>query len=274
MSTNALLFIGDSHSHGYWYNKEKNKVECWDKNNYSEIYARDIAQQQSYIYSYPGAPNSKYPRWIKNMLNKHRDISTVLVQSTYWDRWLMAVNTDISEFPELPLDYLTYEFSKEQYFTLYEDYHTIDFSKGEWVEKPKWGNIKPYREQFPDINGGLEWPGYSSSYMHIKFHDEIMTHLTYENYSKDIALIDAICSEHNVPAVLWRINDRVEFPKKFNMFRNLTNIKIFEKSAEAWILENLNVNLEDMKVDEEHYSYEAHNIIAKHFIPELLNVTN
>lgn len=272
MLTNSLLFVGDSHSHGYWYNKNKDKVECWDKNNYAEIYARDVAKIKSYVYSYPGAPNSKYPRWIKNMLNKHSDISTVLVQSTYWDRWLMAVNTDIAEFPEPTLDFLTREYHKEDYITLYDDYHTIDFRKVEWVEKPKWGDIKFYKEQFPDINGGLEWPGYRSEYMHIKFHDEIMTHLTYENYSKDIALIDSICHEHTVPAVLWKINDRVEFPKKFDTFRKLTNVKVFEKPASTWLLENLNINIDTMKVDEEHYNYEAHHLIAKHFIPELLNV--
>lgn len=269
---NSLLFIGDSHSHGYWYNKETDKVECWDQNNYAQIYAKNIAHQKSYIYSYPGAPNSKYPRWIKNMLNTHKDISTVLIQSTYWDRWLMAVNTDISEFPELPLNYLTREYYKEELFTLYDDYHTIDFNKVEWVEKPKWGNIKPYKEQFPDVNGGLEWPGYWESYMHIKFYDEVMTHLTYENYSKDIALIDAICSEHNTLALLWRINDRVEFPKKINTFKTLSNIKVFETPANVWLLNNLNIDIETMKVDNEHYNYNAHYLIAKHFIPKVLSL--
>lgn len=268
----SILFIGDSHAHGYWYDTEINDLRFWDINNYAQIYANDIASSKCYVYSYPGAPNNKYPRWIKHMLNIHPDISAVLLQSTYWDRWIMANNIRL-DFPELDVGHFTRKFYSDDNVILYDDYNTIEHIYLEWNEKPKWGSISKYNESVPDLNGLLNWPGYNSKYMHIKFHDEILTHLTYEMYSRDIALIDTICAEKNIPVYIWRMTDRVEFPEKFDSFKKLTNTKIFRTPANIWIKENLNIDIDSKKVDEEHYNYESHKLVAHHFIPELINAS-
>jgi hypothetical protein len=105
----------------------------------------------------------------------------------------------------------------------------------------------------------------------MKFHTEIATHLKTEEYLKDIALIDAIS---NVPVYVWRINDKVQYPTRFDVYKKLDNIRVFDTPANVWLLENLNIDINTMMLDEEHYNEDAHRIIAQHFIPEILNGTN
>ncbi len=104
----------------------------------------------------------------------------------------------------------------------------------------------------------------------MKFHTEVATHLKTEEYQKDIALIDAIT---NVPVYVWRINGKVQYPEKFDTYKNLDNVRVFDEPADSWLLKNLNIDIKDMMLDEEHYNEEAHRLIAQHFIPEVLNGT-
>jgi hypothetical protein len=267
-----VLFIGDSHCHGYWYDKSADKVWVWDENNYSTIYADHLAGSQCYVYSQGGAPNRKYVRWIRHMLEQHRDISAVSLQATYWDRWVLGCNlaedgTPGFGFPNLPVGYFTKRISESDKFILYEDNKTIDGKIIEWNEKPHWiEKIKPYKE----VNTGeTPWQGYERNYMQIKLFNDLLTHITNEDYHKDIALIDAMCAERGIPVYLWRMNARVYLPLT-NKFRDLQAIKIMETPVNLWIREKLGVDIENMKVDEEHYSLEAHKLIAHHFIPHLL----
>jgi hypothetical protein len=267
-----VLFIGDSHCHGYWYDKSADKVWLWDENNYSTIYACHLASGQCYVYSQGGAPNRKYVRWIRHMLEQHNDISAVSLQATYWDRWVMGCNLAEDDtpgfgFPSLPLGYFTKQFFKSDKVILYEDNKTINGKIVEWTEKPHWiHKIKPYKDNYP---GATPWQGYERNYMQIKLFNDLLTHITDEDYHKDIALIDSMCAERGIPVYLWRINARVYLPLT-NKFRELQAIEIIETPADLWINQQLGIDIENMKVDEEHYSLEAHKLIAHHFIPHLL----
>jgi len=261
-----LLFVGCSHTNGFWQDPTTGDKHIWDDNNYAQIYAESLADQQCYIYSSSGAPNNKYPRWIKHVLNNHL-VSGIVIQSTYWDRWLMGNNTDL-QFRQLDVDHFTRTYKEDEKYILYDDFNTKDYKAIEWNEKAKWESIGMYDEGYPELNGGYDWPGFDTNYMHMKFHTEVGTHLKHEEYCKDIALIDFMS---DVPVYVWRINDRVQFPDNFKTYSNLPNTKVFRTPANVWIQENLNINIEDMKLDEEHYTTEVHELIAKHFIPELLN---
>ena len=48
------LFLGDSHSHGYY--EMGGKINAWHSNNYAEIYAHENSKQ-SIIYSVPVSRN-------------------------------------------------------------------------------------------------------------------------------------------------------------------------------------------------------------------------
>jgi hypothetical protein len=268
-----LLFVGCSHTNGFWGGRNKegtlDKV-TWDTNNYAEIYAEELADSQCYIYSSAGACNSKYPRWIRHMLNTHKDVSGVVMQSTYWDRWVMSADMK-QHHRDLDPGFFTKIEKTNDKVICYDDYNVDkDWHLVEWFEKIKWESIGNYTEGCPEFNGGYEWIGFDTNYMHMKFHTEVATHLKTEEYQKDIALIDAIT---NVPVYVWRINDKVQYPEKFDTYKNLDNVRVFDEPADSWLLKNLNIDIKDMMLDEEHYNEEAHRLIAQHFIPEVLNGT-
>jgi hypothetical protein len=104
----------------------------------------------------------------------------------------------------------------------------------------------------------------------MKFHTEINTHLKAEEYLKDIALIDAMV---DVPVYVWRINDRSQRADRLDVYKPLDNVVHIETPANIWLLDNLNIDIEKMTIDEEHYNKEAHELIARHYIPEILNGT-
>lgn len=268
-----LLFVGCSHTNGFsGYVDDNKKIQkvTWGTNNYAEIYANELAENQCYIYASAGACNQRYPRWIRHMLNTHENISGVVVQSTYWDRWLQANNINLA-FTQLDPGNFTKCDKETGTVILYDDFTTVNYNEVDWNEKVKWASVGPYEEGCPENNGGYDWPGFDYNYMHIKFHTEINTHLKHEEYCKDIALIDAMC---NVPVYVWRINERTQFPaSRFDTFKTLDNVKIFHTPASIWIKEHLNIDIETMTLDGEHYNTEAHKLIAHNFIPEVLNAS-
>lgn len=264
-----LLFVGCSHSNGFWSYTDNNSThkEIWDKNNYAQIYAEQLADSRCFIYSSAGATNQKYAKWIRHMLNIHPEIKGVVLQSTYWDRWLMACNLSL-KFETLDTGYFTRTYAETEKYILYDDFNTIDYSCIEWNEKIKWDSVGQYDEGYPEVNGGYNWVGFDTNYMHMKTHTEIITHLKHDEYCKDIALIDAMC---DIPVYIWRINEAVQFPDRFDLYKTLNNVKVFHTPADKWIQENLNININSMKQDQEHFNFEAHDLIARNFIPEILN---
>jgi hypothetical protein len=77
------LFLGDSHSHGYF--EMGGKVHAWESNNYAEIYARDN-DKQTVIYSIPGGCNRKYPAWLKSMLDIYQALILTRQDTFYYTR--------------------------------------------------------------------------------------------------------------------------------------------------------------------------------------------
>lgn len=267
-----LLFVGCSHTNGFWGERDKEGVlqkHIGDENNYAEIYANELADNQCYIYSSAGACNSKYPRWIRHMLDIHKDIKGIFIQSTYWDRWVMAADLNQSNRIIQPNTFCRLEKETDN-LMFYDDLNTTNYEFIEWFEKVKWDSVGPYTEGCPEFNGGYEWVGFDTNYMHMKFHTEINTHLKAEEYLKDIALIDAMV---DVPVYVWRINDRAQRADRLDVYKPLNNVVHIETPANVWLLDNLNIDIEKMTVDEEHYNKEAHELIARHYIPEILNGT-
>lgn len=263
----SILFIGDSHTSGYL--TEGDQFSLWQENNYAQIYAEEIAKEQCYIYAYAGAPNQVYPRWIRHMLDKHQNISAVVIQSTYWDRWIMGTSSNFC-FDELMPDFFTKTAKVADKYICYDD-HYMTPTNIEWSDKVKFFNDDTPNSKWPGDYPLNQWPGDHNPYYHTKFHHEILTHLTYENYARNVALIDAMCAERNIPCRIWRMTERVELPQRFDDYRKLTHTKAFRIPANYWVKENLNKDIESMKIDIEHYNKEAHSIIANHFIPEILN---
>lgn len=266
---NKTLFVGDSHSGGYWAHS-LDDPKFGDTNCYARFYAKEI--NPCIVYADPGAPNSVYPRWISNMLKKYSSIDKIFIQTTHWDRWKMGYSKDIG-FTQLPNEYFLTTHEDSEDFTLHTDFSTIDYSVVEWSDKIKFNgkNLIDGNQQWPQQWAPGSWPGDEQGYYKTVVHHQVLTHLVYEQYCKDIALIDAMCRERDIKVYIWRINDHVELPSNLNEFYNLTQTKLFTTSAQSWIKKNLNKDISKMLQDEVHYNQEAHEIIGTKFIPEVLN---
>lgn len=259
------LFIGDSHAHGYYDNGEE--VLYWQENNYAEHFAT-YSNCEVIIYSIPGASNEKYPTWIKSVLEKHKDVDRVVIQSTYWDRYVFGASKNLDLGFDLPIDAFMVDQSKDKIIR-YTDNLTID-NYIETVEQID----KKYYDQYNGLEfnpkGTKEQRGpFDKPFEYVKLFNELITHLQTKQFCKDLTVIDTICREYNVSWFLWRLNDRVTFPTNFELYSNLDNGHIFTMSAETYFKEK-NIDIDKMKLDVEHYTNKVHQLIAKDFLPKLL----
>ena len=266
----SFLFLGDSHLHGF-YETTQGELLTWQDNNYAEIYAR-TNKQKSYIYSIPGANNFKYPLWLKSMLDKHKDINTVFIHSTYWNRYSLSCVGDLDLDMELPIDcLLNSNLDSEEYITRYSDFSNTDF----YAEV----NLTPTGETFNDYYLNTFSPhkfaqsmgddARKRNFASTKLWHELYSPIQFRNYCMMLSVINSIAEENNCKVYLYRLNDRVLFPEKFDLFTNLKNITIYRQPIKDYILENYNFDIEKNTLDKEHLNKQAHELIAEKFIPHL-----
>jgi len=268
------VFLGDSHAAGYWVEPDKT-VHQWE-HNYGDSYSvknnKDVA-----VYATPGACNKKYPIWLKSMLDRYDDIDEIFVQSTYWNRWLMGASKNLNygdgTKSDLFLDdrYICPNNERIRYFT---DWKGTD----EFIEIPEQCRAELF-EQFKGLHIDFEnitpdWAPFHEKYPYTKLYNESLTHLQYRDYLGDLYIINAMCKERGLKWYLWTINNRVYFPKHFNLFGPLTECIIAPKNAEEYLKETLNISIEDNQIDGEHYPKSTHNLIAEHYFEYLKEMNN
>lgn len=260
------LFIGDSHSAGYAINN-RSEAEYWTDNNYAQIYSIN-KNIESVIYALPGGSNKKYPVWISYLLD-HYDVDKIFIQSTYWNRSIVATSPDYGEhlrkdhfvkrfddFKDGMIHRYTDMFFNEDHFELmFGTYHNIwtDF------EGFKFDFDNPHAHEFI----------FEKSYKYTKMWHEEFTHLQLRQYLSDLIVIDHMVMDQNIPVYVWNINNRVHMPNNRNLFGDFRNIKFAPKSAESFLYENNNMNIEKMQIDGEHYNKEVHTAIAEKYLPYL-----
>lgn len=270
----AYLFLGDSHLHGF-YETPKGELLVWQDNNYAEIYANNY-KQPTYIYSIPGANNSKYPMWLKSMFNRHNDIENVFIHSTYWNRYSLSCIGDLDLDMELPTDYLlNSNLDSNEYITRYSDYSNTEL----YAEV----NLTPTIETFNDYYKDTFLPhkfaqsmgedSRSRNFASTKLWHELYSPIQFRNYCMSLSVIDTMAEEYGCNVYLYRLNERVLFPDNFNIFTKFKNIKIYRQPIKDFILENYNFDIEKNTLDKEHLNKEAHEKIAEYFLPFLLTKT-
>jgi len=268
------LFIGDSHTAGYWYDQKNSISHQWET-NYADIYSKKF-NTNTLVYAQPGVANQKYVFWLKSMFNRFDNIDKVFIQSTYWNRWLMGASKNLDYGDGTPVDMFlddTYVSNNKniKYFT---DWRSVD----NYIEVSEQCRPELFEEfkglWIPDGNIDKDWQPFHESYPYSKLWHESITHLQYRDFLKDLYLINAMCKEQNVKAYMWTINNRVYFPEHLNMFGELDFLYIPSLSAQDFIMKKFKVNIEDKTIDGEHYQEEIHNIIAEHYIPYLIGEEN
>tara|TARA_B100000212_G_scaffold118508_1_gene88529 strand:- start:897 stop:1724 length:828 start_codon:yes stop_codon:yes gene_type:complete len=267
------LFLGDSHSHGYY--EMGGQINAWHSNNYAEIYAREN-NKQTIIYSAPGACNRKYPIWLKAMLERYDDIDEVFIQSTYWNRFLMACSRNQDVGDGIKADhFIDDQQEKDELIHRYCD-HRITDDYVELTEKPRSTVYEEFKGfQFYDGKDDYNFAPLNEKYAYSKLWHELVTHLQYKDYCIDLFAIDTMLRKRNIKWYLWSINNRVFVPKHIDFFEKLSCIKA-DKSAEAFLKEKFEMDIETDKyrLDSEHYIKEVHLKIAKDYFGYIKSSNN
>ena len=266
------LFIGCSHTMGYCASNLNQPVSTWQENNYAEIYSK-IHNKKCVIMASAGTGNRVYPRFLAHAFKKYNDIDEVFIQSTYWGRFPVVINPELSYKKIFPIDFFLNKDSSDDLMDRWSISLSVDNKYQEcfhralpddWIEFPYIRDTAPWISE-PDVR--------RSSYLYFQMWHYQNTHLEQEDYMKDIAVCDMICANNNVPMYVWNINNRVYIPEHKNFYGEFTNTKFADISAEGFIKDKHSIDIETDKYrfDGEHYTYEIHEIIAKNYIDFIKN---
>lgn len=262
------VFIGCSHTIGYQFNKVAMKPLLWTGNNYAEIYS-NMNSKHGIIYSCAGASNTKYPLWLSNIFKMYNNIDTVYIQSTYWDRFPIGFSKNLDMGLEYSADTFLKKCHSDGLIDRYTDTNLVG-DRFEYILKPAAPDYTPFKGY--TTNGNHPEPDLkilNYEYIYTKIYHELTCHLQYEQYCKDLLIIDYLCKKNNATCVVWRINDRCILPKNVELFAELENTKIELQSARSFLINEQYGDIETQTVDGEHYTLDVHKKIAEMFIPSL-----
>lgn len=266
------LFLGDSHTHGY-YAKDDGNIKAWQENNYAEIFSREN-DREVIIYSMAGGCNRKYPTWTRAMLDSYDDIDEIIIQGTYWNRFLLGCSRNLDYgFEITPSHFIDYNCPKDNKIHRYTD-HRISENYLELSDKVRAENYEEFGGiTFDDFNIKSDWKPFVSKYIYTKLWHELLTHLQYKDYCIDMYAISNMAKERGIPVYLWVINDRQDIPPSLDYFGKV-DITVAPMSAEKWIMERHGIDIKDRTTDGEHYDFGIHEIIGKEYIPYLKSQKN
>jgi len=255
------LFIGDSHSHGYF--EMGGKISAWQSNNYAEIYANHF-NKKTVIYSMPGGCNDKYPVWLKTMFDRYTDFDEVFIQSTYWNRFLLSCSRelDVGEFTKSDL-FLDDTLEKDDLIHRYTD-HRVSDNYVEMIEQPRTENYEQFKGfEFDDMNTTHDFSLFHEKYTYTKIYHELTTVLQYKNYCMNLFTINELCRRNNVKWYLWNINERVFMPDNLDFFGKIDCVRA-PMTAQEFMKERFDIDTESehYRIDREHYIREIHRKIA------------
>lgn len=277
----TTVFLGDSHACGYMIKHDK--PTYWNGNNYAELYAEHY-NKPVVVYGMPGGCNRKYPSWVKTVLDRYTDIDEIFIQSTYWNRHLIGINTTEQPFVNsLDADYFAFGPNKglagENINPLVDRWIDIKLYEG----GTGYGEIS--HNHMPDHYvpfKGLKWNAYHDNdfkpveekYYYTKLWFELLTHLQYRDYCQDLFTIDRLCEQRGIKWHLWAINDRVFIPDNPYYYGDLTNLQTYNiVNTRQWFKDNKGIDIDTPKyrVDDEHYTTDVHRTIATEYFEHLQN---
>lgn len=261
------LFIGDSHTTGYVDDPVKGTL-FWQENNYAEIYSK-LHNKPVVIYAMPGGCNKKYPIWLRAMFERYNDIDEVFVQSTYWNRYLMACSRMLDVGDGIKANHFSDGPIVEGQIERWTD-HRVSEDYMELVEQCRPELFEEFKGfNYDERNTTADWGPFNEKYAYTKLWHESVTHLQYREYCTDLYVLDNLCHDYGVKWHLWSINNRVFMPEHYEFFGPLKRCIRSDMSVEGYVRDKYGYNIEDKTSDGEHYLYDTHEIIAKEYIPYL-----
>jgi len=266
------LFIGDSHSCGYYFD---DKAHEWEDNNYAEKFHYLNGNEETVIYAASGCGNYKYAEWFKIALDRHPNIGRVFLQSTYWNRFRIASSRNLDfGFGSYKIDHFTQKTDKNDKITRYNDLKIKDNFVEMQLRPPNdvYEKFKGFRTDFKSDSYNKPMPELVDEYTYTKVWHELQSQLQYIQFCKDLFLIDRLCVENNIDCYVWRINERCHLTDSVEMFGELKKTKILVESAEIYLDNKYDICIADDTIDGEHYNSKTHELIAKDFLPYLLQI--
>lgn len=264
------LFLGDSHSTGYY--QEGDELKWWTENNYAEFWAKKHDKNVA-IYAQPGGCNKKYPTWIKAMFEYYvsEKIDKVFLQLTYWNRYLMACSRNLDVGDGMHTQHFTYgpnppPAQQQENIHRWTD-ERVSEDYVELVEQCRPENFEQFKGfDYREKGATADWEPFRYPYQYTKLWHESATHLQYRDWCSDMYVIDNIANDYGINVFAWTINDRVFVPENKLFYGEHKRLHFAPMSAEAWFKQEKNLNIEEMTNDSEHYIKEVHKMIGEEYL--------
>lgn len=270
MATDAdikIAFIGDSHTNGYIGNLDPSKGgDMWNDNNYAEIYIEqnDIPGA---VYAMGGATNRVFVNWAKNVLEKFKNLETLVIQLTYPSRFIIAFDSFRKDL--INTDYLCETVHREGNLIRLMDYTLLDdvvqaFFKPaveDWDKFPGIGASMEDGLSHPDI--------WHSKYFDIKLFFELNTWLEKQDHMMWLYTIDNMCKEKGVNLHFFKMKPDTFYNFDINYYGNISG-KLHETPVSEYFKKKMIDHNDFLLDDTEHYNKDYHNLIAEKFLPYIL----
>lgn len=265
------LFIGDSHSCGYWSDPVKTgpgSYTYWNDNNYGEIYSQELSKPVA-IYAMAGVNNRVYTDWLACMFEKYNDIDEVFICLAPFNRFRIAFDGVLTD-SVIPIDHFTTKIeSSDGNIDRYCDL-TI---KGENLQLFNKALDVDYN-RFPgidiDVAQGLDRPNLrKNTFMEVKLFFELNSFIEKRDFLLDVYAWDRMCVDNNAKLYLFNFTERLKYPETFEYYGKLKNTVIATKTVEGYLLNKMIDHKKYYLEDHEHYNKEYHSFVATKYIPWL-----
>jgi hypothetical protein len=214
------------------------------------------------------------------MFDYYNDIDEVFVQTSYWNRYLIACSKNLNSGDGMNPNHFSNgpnpppSSNDNPLIERWADIRITD----EHIELVEQCRPELF-EQFKGLNYNennitSNWMPFNEKYSYTKLWHESLTHLQYREYCGNLYIIDNMCKEYGVNWYLWNINDRVYIPKNYQFFGDLKNCIKCDMSAQKFIKKRYRYDIDNKTIDSEHYFYETHKIIASEYLEHLKNLSN
>jgi hypothetical protein len=268
------LFIGDSHTCGYWSHPTERgpgSYTYWNDNNYSESYAKQNNKPTA-IYSMAGVTNRVYTDWLKSMFEQYDDIDEVFICLTAFNRFVLGFDDKLSD-DVASVDHFSKKMeSSDGFIDRYSDL-TVSDKHIQLFNKPTYEDY----DQFPgidlDMDHGLTIPNLrKNTFMQVKLFFELNTFVEKRDFLLNVYAWDNICADHGAKLYLFNFTERLRFPKSFEYYGKLKTTTLSPLTVEKFFKDK-NIDHNNYLIeDKEHYNKFFHDLIAEKYIPWLKNL--
>ena len=281
-----IAAIGCSHTAGYHVSNapEENVLLTeenwpfsgrWQDNNWAEEYINS-KNADGVIFARIGNGWYEYSEWLDFLFKKYNDITEVIVQNTYWNRFrVTSINPPDYEHM-IPLDALyKHETTKGRIDCWTKNVEVKDSDDPNYrvIDAPHQIRAKDYVNTVNiDVqhHPRFQWnePDLRRiTYMEGKTWLEIMSLKSQRDWLKEIYILQTLCKENNAELKLFGLNKWTWIPPKMKDYFNFDSIQVATDSVDDWFTQNKRIDIQKHTVDDEHYSKEIHRAIALEYLP-------